>query len=512
MECPQDVSLRADGSSATGLQREGLQREGLQQEAIQQEAEDILLAPLADIPRINLREAGEPWDKRRHAGKALREVVPHAAHAPWTPPDNRPDPVALIEAAHRGRQEHLIPLRVARMASSPFAFLRGAAHVMAWDLAHTPRSGITVVMNGDAHLANFGLFGTPQRDIVLDLNDFDEVTIGPWEWDLKRLVASIEVAARTDGVAKAERREAALAAVAGYQHTMTELAPQGPLDVWHQAARADQLDFAGLTIDAHSEAVITKAVEKARKKHNKSLLARVGERRTDGGWRFKEEPPILTGVDAETREAVIGGLEHYAETLPRERRFMLSRYHVVDVAHRVVGVGSVGTRAYVALLCGNSDQDVLFLQVKEAVTPAHAPYLAGMPDAYGDHEGERVIYGQRLLQAVGDPLLGWTTIEGRPFYVRQMKNMKGDIPVAGLTGQPLIYFSWAYGALLARAHARTGDAAAIAGYCGRDRHCDLREALADWAFAYGDQNEADFAAFQAAIAQGRLEAAPDPEM
>ncbi|MDB5647991.1 DUF2252 domain-containing protein [Methylobacterium sp.] len=475
-------------------------------------AEDILLAPLADIPRINLREAGEPWDKRRQAGKALRETVPHASHAAWVAPADRPDPVSLIEAAHVGRQAHLIPLRVARMASSPFAFLRGAAHVMAWDLAHTPRSGITVVMNGDAHLANFGLFGTPQRDIVLDLNDFDEVTIGPWEWDLKRLVASIEVAARTDDVPPDQRREATVAAVAGYQHTMTELAPQGPLDVWHRAARADRLDFTGLTIDDDSKAVIAKAVEKARKKNNKSLLASVGERRTDGGWRFRQEAPILTSVDAETREAVIGGLELYAETLPRERRFMLSRYHVVDVAHRVVGVGSVGTRAYVALLCGNSDQDVLFLQVKEAVTPAHAPYLSGMPDAYGDHEGERVIYGQRLLQAVGDPLLGWTTIADRPFYVRQMKNMKGDIPVAGLTGQPLIYFSWAYGALLARAHARTGDAAAIAGYCGRDRQAALRDALADWAFAYGDQNEADHATFRAAIADGRLEAAPDPEM
>ncbi|RYY16324.1 MAG: DUF2252 domain-containing protein, partial [Alphaproteobacteria bacterium] len=286
----------------------------------------------------------------------------------------------------------------------------------------------------------------------------------------------------------------------------------GPLDVWHQAARADQLDFAGLTIDAHSEAVITKAVEKARKKHNKSLLARVGERRTDGGWRFKEEPPILTGVDAETREAVIGGLEHYAETLPRERRFMLSRYHVVDVAHRVVGVGSVGTRAYVALLCGNSDQDVLFLQVKEAVRPAHAPYLPGMPEPYASHEGERVIYGQRLLQGVGDPLLGWTTIADRPFYVRQMKNMKGEIPVSRMTGRSLLYFCHAYGALLAKAHARTGDAAAITGYCGHDGRVDLREAVADWSAAYGDRNAEDYKTFQDAIASRRLEAADDPHL
>lgn len=475
-------------------------------------AEDVVLEPLADYPRIDLRGAGEPWEKRRAAGKVLRDNVPHESHAPLFLPENRPDPVALIEAAHEGRQPHLVPLRVARMANSPFAFLRGAAHVMAWDLAQSPRSGIMVAMNGDAHISNFGLFGTPQRDVVLDLNDFDEVTIGPWEWDLKRLVASIEVAARGDHVAPAERRAAVVAAVGGYQHTMTELAPQGPLDVWQHAARADNLDFSGIRIDGESQGVVRKAVEKARKRTNQTLLARVGERRVDGGWRFREDPPILTRVDDEIREAIISGLEHYADTLPRERRFMLSRYHVVDVAHRVVGVGSVGTRAYVALLCGNSDQDVLFLQVKEAVRPAHAPYLPGMPEPYASHEGERVIYGQRLLQAVGDPLLGWTSIADRPFYVRQMKNMKGEIPVSCMTGQPLLYFSWAYGALLARAHARTGDAAAIAGYCGKDRHADLREALADWASAYGERNQADYETFLAAIADGRLEAAPDPHL
>jgi uncharacterized protein (DUF2252 family) len=472
--------------------------------------EEVVLTPLADFPHIDLRESGEPWNRRRLAGKAMRDEVPHAAHGAWEPAHDRPDPIALIEATHEGRQPHLIPLRVARMASSPFAFLRGAAAVMAWDLARTPRSGIAVVMNGDAHISNFGLFGTPQRDVVLDLNDFDEVTVGPWEWDLKRLVVSIEVAARDETVADHERHEAVMAAVGGYQATMAELAPQGPLDVWHRAARADQLDFSGIRIDAHSQAVVERAVAKARKRHNRSLLDRVGERRVNGGWRFREEPPILTRVDDDVREAVTAGLERYAETLPRERRFMLSRYHVVDVAHRVVGVGSVGTRAYVALLCGNSDHDALFLQVKEAVRPAHAPYLPGMPEPYASHEGERVIYGQRLLQAVGDPLLGWTSIGRRPYYVRQMKNMKGEIPVGCLSGQPLVYFSWAYGALLARAHARTGDAAAITGYCGR--RPDLRESLAAWARAYGDRNAADHRLLLDAIAQGRLEAADDPQM
>lgn len=473
-------------------------------------AEEAVLTPLADFPRIDLRSGVEPWDKRRTAGKILRTEIPHAAHAPLAVGRDRPDPVTLIEAAHEGRQAHLIPLRVARMASSPFAFLRGAAQVMAWDLAQGPRTAIDVVMNGDAHISNFGLFGSPQGDVVLDLNDFDEVTVGPWEWDLKRLCASIEVAARDADLPSAERRDAVLSAAAGYQLTMDDLAPRGSLDVWQRASRADDLDFAGVEIDARSQAVVAKAVEKARRKNNRSLLDRVGERRIDGGWRFKEEPPILLRVDAETREAVTTGLERYAETLPRERRFMLSRYQVVDVAHRVVGVGSVGTRAYVALLCGNSDEDALFLQVKEAVRPAHAPYLRGMPEPYASNEGERVIYGQRLLQAVGDPLLGWTKIDGRPFYVRQMKNMKGEIPISRMTGQSLLYFSHAYGALLAKAHARTGDAAAIAGYCGHEGRVDLREALADWAAAYGDRNSEDFKTFRAAIASGRIEAADDP--
>ncbi len=233
-------------------------------ERVQEPAEDIVLEPLADFPHIDLRTPGEPWEKRRAAGKCLRAKVPHDGHGPMPAAEDRPDPVRLIEEAQAGRQAHLIPLRVARMASSPFAFLRGAATVMAWDLARTPTSGIDVVMNGDAHISNFGLFGTPQRDIVLDLNDFDEVTIGPWEWDLKRLCASIEVAARDLDVPHPERREAVIAAAYGYQHTMTELAPQGPLDVWHRAARAEELDFSGIAIDDESRAVVDRAVEKAR--------------------------------------------------------------------------------------------------------------------------------------------------------------------------------------------------------------------------------------------------------
>ena len=291
---------------------------------------------------------------------------------------------------------------------------------------------------------------------------------------------------------------------------MRRLAPQGSLDVWYQTTRADAPHLGGIRMDAEARAVVHRAVDKARRKNNRSLLAEVAERRTDGGWRLRSAPPILTPVDEETRQGIVTGLERYAETLPRERRFMLDRYHVVDVAHRVVGIGSVGTRAYVALLFGNSDRDALFLQVKEAVRPAHAPYLPGMPAPYAGHEGERVIYGQRLLQAVGDPLLGWTSIAGRPFYVRQMKNLKGALPLARMSGASLMSFAYAYGALLARAHARTGDAAAIAGYCGSGKHPDLSAAIADWAAAYAERNEADFSLFRAAIASGRLEAADDP--
>jgi uncharacterized protein (DUF2252 family) len=469
-------------------------------------AAEIVLAPAESYPRIDLRSQGQPWTKRRAAGKVLRGAVPHALHAAWSPDPERPDPIALVEGANAGRQAHLVPLRMARMAESPFAFLRGAAHVMAWDLARTPRTDIAVVIDGDAHISNFGLFGTPQRDIVLDLNDFDEVTIGPWEWDLKRLVASLAVSARERGIGRAERRRAVTACVAGYRLTMLDLAPVGPIEVWHRAARADDLGFKGIATDAESDAVIRKAVEKARRRNNRSLLAQVGERRVDGGWRFREDPPILTAIDDATRERVISGLERYAESLPRERRFMLSRYHVVDVVHRVVGVGSVGTRAYLALLFGNSDEDAIFLQVKEAVAPAHAPYLPDLPEPYRSHAGERVVYGQRLLQAVGDPLLGWTTVAGRPFYVRQMKNMKGEVPLPLLAGRPLVFFAWGYGALLARAHARTGDAAAIAGYCGGPNKTGLDEALADWAELYAEQTERDHAALLDAIASGRVSA------
>ena len=328
---------------------------------------------------FDLRNANNTWEKRRSIGKDLRDKTPRESHADTKPVANRPDPLDLLAASNVGRQEELIPLRMGRMAESPFTFLRGAACVMAWDLSHTPISGVHVIMCGDAHINNFGLYGTPQRDVIFDLNDFDEVTIGPWEWDLKRLVASVNVAARENGLNKKERADAVMRAVDGYRFNITRLQNMAVLDVWYLHAYPDRKSPL-VKIDAKSSAVLAKCVAKAKQQTNATLLTKISERGVSGGWRLREDPPVLAHVDTATRESIIDGLNEYAESLSLERRYMLSRYHVVDVAHRIVGVGSVGTRAYLALLFGNGDDDPLFLQIKECVSPAHAPYVPPLPE------------------------------------------------------------------------------------------------------------------------------------
>jgi uncharacterized protein (DUF2252 family) len=453
--------------------------------------------------RVHLRDADHPWPRRHEIGKGLRDRVPRESHVSGHATGNRPDPLELLAASNLGRQEKLIPLRMGRMASSPFAFLRGAACVMAWDLSKTPNTGIQLIIAGDAHVNNFGLYGTPQRDVVFDLNDFDEATVGPWEWDLKRLVASVNVAARENGMNKTQRAEAVMRAVAGYRWNINRMESMGVLDVWYQHAYPDTKRPL-MKRNPQANAVIQKAVAKARTQTNAALLTKIAERSSSGGWRLREDPPILTRVDDKIREKVIAGLEEYGRTLSPDRRLMLNRYHVADVAHRVVGVGSVGTRAYLTLLFGNDDNDPLFLQVKESVAPAHAPYVPRLPQPYCDHEGMRVVMGQRALQASSDVMLGPTRVDKRPFFVRQMKNMKGSIPVEWLTGEAYYFYGQACGALLARAHARVGDAAAIAGYCGNSAVLD--KALATWAEAYGDQTERDHARLVKAIKSGRVQA------
>jgi uncharacterized protein (DUF2252 family) len=445
----------------------------------------------------------EPPAIRQKKGASLRKLVAHAAHAPWKPPKNRPSPVDIVVAGNAGRQQHLVPLRMARMSASPFAFIRGAAAVMAWDLSHTPVTGIQVTIDGDAHINNFGLFGTPQRDVIIDMNDFDEATMGPWEWDLKRLVASVNVAGRENGLSRRERRFAVMQSVAGYCLNAVRLSTMGLMDVWSIFAYAERPPKA-IKVPKKAWAMIQKVAAKAKATTNETLLPKVAQRRHDGGWRFVADPPILTSVDDATRKKVVAALVEYAEHLSPTYRMMLRRYGVADVAHRVVGVGSVGTRAYLALLFGNGDSDALFLQVKEATVPAHAPYLPALK-MRGEHDGFRVVAAQGILQSLGDPMLGYTTIDGRPYFVRQMKNMKASMPVAVMTGTPFNFWVFLCGALLSRAHARSGDIARISGYCGDGE--TLGQALADFAEAYGDQTERDHAELVQAIKRGRVQAA-----
>lgn len=453
--------------------------------------------------RPELRRPLEPVAARLAMGRALRAHCPRESHAGWTAPRQRPDPLALLAASNRGRQPALVPLRMGRMASSAFAFLRGSACVMAWDLAQLPDTGLHVIIDGDAHIDNFGLFGTPEGEVVFDLNDFDETMVGPWIWDLKRLCASVNVAGRDNGFTRRERQTSVMACVAGYRRSIQRLAGMSTLAVWYQHSLAEHFaaEFDG---DSKVRSIIRKAEEKARGQENHRLYEKVIDT-SSGQPRFRDDQPLLARADEATLEALIEALYGYTETVSRERAYMLRRYRVIDAAHRVVGVGSVGTRAWLVLLLGNNPDDPLFLQVKEAVRPAAAPYAPTPPRDFR-HQGRRVVHGQRLLQAAGDPLLGWTTMDGRPYYVRQMRNMKGSIPTDWLAPAPLAFFAAGFAGLLARGHARTGDAAVISGYCGNARVLD--EALADWAEDYGEQVEQDFQRLREAVAAGKVKVEP----
>ncbi|OYV44703.1 MAG: hypothetical protein B7Z75_02800 [Acidocella sp. 20-57-95] len=447
-----------------------------------------------------LTTAGEAWEAREASGRALREHNPRETHGDWKPAPHRPDPMKLIKASNQGRVPELVALRMERMASSPFAFLRGAAVVMAWDLAQTKTMGLDVVIDGDCHIDNFGLSGTAQDEVVLDLNDFDETTIGPWEYDLKRLTASINLSGRENGLSRKERKKAVMAAVNGYRFSLNRLQSLPVLELWNRHTVPERMDERQMKLDKKSAAIIRKSVAKARATNNATFLETAAERDQNGKWHIKLDAPVTTAVEPALKTKIIAALHDYIETLAPERQYMIRRYHVVDIVRRVVGVGSVGLRAYLIMLIGNGDDDGLFLQLKEAAPPALAPYLPVLPKSY-KHEGQRVVYGQRLLQAAGDPLLGWTTMEDRPYYVRQMKNFKGAIPTEFLYGQPFNFFAFGYGALLARAHARVGDAAVISGYCGASDTLDV--AMASWAEAYADQTEIDHKNFVKRLSKNR---------
>jgi uncharacterized protein (DUF2252 family) len=447
------------------------------------------------------------------AGKRARGAARRSAHGEWAPAADRPDPIALLEAQATSRVPELVPIRYGRMAASPFGFFRGAAAVMAADLAATPTSGLRVQLCGDAHLANFGGFASPERELVFDLNDFDETLPGPWEWDLKRLAASIAVAARERGFGAAERKAAVRDTVRRYREAMRGFAGTTTLQVWY--ARVDESELEaryGPGLSKAALARLERTVEKARRKDHLRAFAKLVHE-VDGEPRFVSDPPLLAPIedllpaaDARTlhgrmRELIDG----YRATLPQERRVLLDRYRYADLAHKVVGVGSVGARAWVVLMLGPTG-DPLFLQCKEAQASVLEPF-AGASEH--EHHGERVVRGQRLMQAASDILLGWLRSPGidgvpRDFYVRQLWDWKASADIAAMEPATLQAYARLCAWTLARAHARCGDPAAIAGYAGRGAALD--RAIAAFAEAYAEQNARDHAALRDAIASGRVPA------
>ena len=451
-------------------------------------------------------------ETRAAAGRDARKMTPPESHAEFAPAAGRPDPVGILQAQDADRLPELVPIRHGRMGLSPFAFLRGSAAVMAADLAAAPSTGLTVQLCGDAHLMNFGLFGSPERRLVFDINDFDETWPGPWEWDVKRLAASLAVAGRTNGYGRKVRRGLVLAMAGRYRLAMAEFAAMRDLDVWY--ARADVDDLVGTlgaqldkTRRKRLEQVRTKAMTRDSLQAYKKLTAVV-----DGSRRIVADPPLVVPIRdllpemkwQELADQLRGLLGGYRESLPDDRRHLFDRYEFVDMARKVVGVGSVGTRCWIVLLAGRDEHDPLLLQVKEAGQSV----LATVP---AEHEGRRVVVGQRLMQAVSDIFLGWQRTPGfdgraRDFYVRQLRDWKGAVDAEEMEPGGMRDYAALCGWTLARAHARTGDRIAIAAYLGDDAVVD--NALADFAEKYADQTERDHAALAAAVRDGRVTAQP----
>ncbi|HEV2643283.1 MAG TPA: DUF2252 domain-containing protein [Candidatus Elarobacter sp.] len=436
------------------------------------------------LPGARAREKGA-------AGKALRATVPRTSHAGWSPAPDRADPVATIAASNAGRLARLVPIRMERMAESAFGFYRGAVAIMAGDLAHTPVSGLEVQLSGDAHCMNFGGFATPERNLLFDINDFDETMPGPWEWDLKRLVTSIVIAARHNAFPSRDAKVSALAAVQAYRLRMQELAAASALEVWYA-----RLDAAQILDAARSAATRRRRGRIADQAATDSVRAAVAKFTTaaGGALRFVDDPPLLyhsaaTDDDDFDIAEIVGT---YAWNLPPDVQVLLNRYTLVDAALKVVGVGSVGTRCAVALFAADDD-DAFILQIKEALPSVLSPHLG--PSEFDNH-GERVVRGQRIMQAASDVFLGWALSGTRSFYVRQFRDMKTSADLEAMDAYQLReyahYCAWA----LAGAHARSGDAAAIAGYAGKSNTLD--KALLAFALDYADQNDRDYARFVSA--------------
>ncbi len=453
--------------------------------------------------------------ERADRGKAARREVPRASHADWAPPPGRPDPIELLEQQAATRVPELVPIRYGRMLVSPFTFFRGGALIMASDLAGTPCSGLQVQLCGDAHVANFGIFGTPERNLVFDINDFDETHPGPWEWDLKRLTASLVVAGRDRDYSAAQRSEIVLAAAGEYRAAMREFAGKSNLDLWY--ARMDigakiaelrgQLKKRQI---AASDAVIAKARTKDRMRSFSKLTEVV-----DGKSRIISDPPLIVPVDEllgstwpEVEDQFRIMFRDYRRTLTSDRRRLLERYELAHAARKVVGVGSVGTRAWIALLIGRDESDPLFIQIKEAQPSVLEPFLGR---SEYDNCGQRVVAGQRLMQTASDLFLGWfrpaqgtLDEQRRDFYLRQLSDWKGGADLAVMRHRGMVAYGRLCAWTLARAHARSGDGIAIASYLGAGDPFD--QAIAAFSEAYADQNERDYSLLLEAVKSGRLAA------
>jgi uncharacterized protein (DUF2252 family) len=451
----------------------------------------------------SLRRRARPRELRYADGRALRERVSRSSFGAWEPAPDRIDPVEQLIQAHEGRIDWLVPVRVGRMVATPYAFLRGAAAIHADDFANLPSTGITPVICGDAHLGNFGFYASPERDLVFDLNDFDEAHPGAWEWDLRRLVASVWVAGRQNSSTEDDCDEAVRSCVAAYRQQVRYLAERPLIARSYERVDVDRLRESA-TDDAMLKE-IERAARRAKRRTSDRALPRFTEER-DGHRRIVDEPPLITHPTAMQTERVAAALDDYLTTLPSHWARILGGYSVVDIAHKVVGVGSVGLRAYVALCEGSDPDDVVFLQLKEARRSVVARYIHGEAPRHS-HQGQRVVEYQQALQTVSDPFLGWTTVGPHQFYVRQFRDMKGAITIDGIDPVALTDYAGVCGLLLAKGHARTSGASVVAGYVGASDKLD--EALSRFARAYADQTERDHAALQEAVRSGRLPCDPD---
>jgi len=452
-----------------------------------------------------------PVEERRTLGRGHRKQVPRSSHGEWVPSPRRGDPIALLQKQDKGRLQELLPIKYGRMLASPFAYYRGSAVVMASDLASTPVSGLEVILCGDAHLANFGIFATPERNLVFDINDFDEVYPGPWEWDLKRLAASAVLAGRENGFKEKDCRRLAVLVSSAYHKAMHTFSDTAILDVWYFDVKTDSVVQLFDKYAAKSARQAQKTVAKAETRTVERTMQKL-TRVVDGRRQFVDEPPLVQRMsdllsEEQKEQATRQDLETqwfaYIKSLPLERRLLLERFRVTDAALRVGGVGSVGTRCHILLLEGDAEQDALILQMKESGPSVLSAYL---PKKRFTNQAQRVVVGQRAMQAASDIFLGWhkSPLTGTPYYWRLLKDKKGSFEMQDLDLEGMATYLAVCSLCLARAHARTGDSAWISGYLGSGTTFD--EAIGDFAVAYADQVEQDYQLLVDAVNSGSIQA------